>query len=130
MGRRSNDEMKKRIGGNLLKFREQAGLSQQQVAERLGLSVSTLSKIEQGHNGPSQTTLIKLAELFGRDPSHFYMAEPPPAVPRDQEFWLTKLAPGATVDDDLQSRLDRFLRDLNREQLKRLREKRGLPPRK
>lgn len=59
------------------KLRERAGLTKTQLADRLGLDLSTVSKWESGVSRPQTGTLLRLAdllsctidELFGRDPS-------------------------------------------------------------
>lgn len=45
-------------------FREQAGLMQIQLADKLGVDVSTVCKWESGENRPSTDRLLQLAEFF------------------------------------------------------------------
>lgn len=45
-------------------FREQAGLMQNQLADKLGVDVSTVCKWESGENRPTVNTLLRLAEFF------------------------------------------------------------------
>jgi transcriptional regulator with XRE-family HTH domain len=49
-----------RFGANVVWFRRQAGLSQGQLAERIGMSRMTLSRIEHGHRLPYLDTILKL----------------------------------------------------------------------
>lgn len=42
-----------------------AGLTQKQAAEKLGISLSTMSKWEQGVYDPSTEAYIQMAKLFG-----------------------------------------------------------------
>ena len=42
-------------------FREQAGLTQQELAEKSGLRQSHISRLEQAHHSPSALTLEKIA---------------------------------------------------------------------
>lgn len=46
-------------------FREQAGLTQQELAEKTGLRQSHISRLEQGHHSPSALTLEKIAGALG-----------------------------------------------------------------
>lgn len=51
--------------GNLLKdLRQQAGLTQKQLAERLWLSKATVSYYEQSLRYPSPEILVKIANIF------------------------------------------------------------------
>lgn len=52
------------IGSVLKKIRENAGLSQRQMAKSLGIAYSTLNKYENGKRQPSAQFLIKLCEKF------------------------------------------------------------------
>ena len=45
--------------------RVNAGLTQEQVHERLGIAMSTLSQIECGKSSPRYNTLCELCELYG-----------------------------------------------------------------
>lgn len=57
----------KMIRMDLLKIRKSKGLTQQQVAEKSGLSVSTISNIESGDNSYTTRSLIMYAEALGYD---------------------------------------------------------------
>ena len=49
------------VGAALLKARKEAGLTQDQLAERSGVSRITIARIEQAHINPSFRTLEALA---------------------------------------------------------------------
>jgi transcriptional regulator with XRE-family HTH domain len=51
--------------------REEAGLTQREVSERLGLSHTFLNKCETGERRVDVIELIQLAELYGRPPQFF-----------------------------------------------------------
>jgi len=53
-----------KIINNLKYSRERLGLSQQQVADKLGISVTTYLHIEKGHHSPRLETLLLLTDLF------------------------------------------------------------------
>lgn len=48
----------------LKRLREEAGLSQAALAEKAGLNVFGIAKIEQGLREPNWTTVLKLAEAL------------------------------------------------------------------
>lgn len=52
------------LGKKLLKLRTEQGLTQEQVAEKLGLKQNTYGRYE-CENTPKKETLIKIAKLFG-----------------------------------------------------------------
>src|SRR5687767_10981750 len=61
-----------RVSLRLKKLREQAGLTQQQLANRAGISYFTIAKIEQGNTkNPSTTVLYKLSTALGFDIDEF-----------------------------------------------------------
>jgi XRE family transcriptional regulator, regulator of sulfur utilization len=56
-------------GETLRTWRQEAGLSIREVAERSGLSVSFISLVERGKTEIAFTRLIRLADVFGRQAS-------------------------------------------------------------
>lgn len=58
-------------------LREQAGLSQVDVARRLGLDKSTVCRWESGENVPRTDKLPILADLFGCSIDELYGRDPP-----------------------------------------------------
>ena len=63
------------IGRNLKKARESAGLSQEELAELLGVSRATLSAIENGHIAIDSGKLLAAARVLGRPVSEFFAEE-------------------------------------------------------
>ena len=57
------ENLRKRIGSNLKKCRLNAQLTQEQVAERAGISVPFYGNIESGNRLMSMETLIALAKV-------------------------------------------------------------------
>jgi DNA-binding XRE family transcriptional regulator len=53
------------IAAELLKARLRAGLSQVELAARMGTSQSTIARLENGHTLPSTKTLLRYAEATG-----------------------------------------------------------------
>ena len=52
------------LGARLRFLRNEAGLTQKQLAERLNMRDNTISQYEQGDRTPSVETQMKLAQLF------------------------------------------------------------------
>ena len=52
----------------LKELRIKAGLTQQEVADKIGVTKATISKYEKGQRGPNH--IEKLAELYGVDPMY------------------------------------------------------------
>lgn len=55
------DEIYKKIGSNIKKYRKELGLTQQQLADRLDMSLNFIGKIEVGYDHPSLYTLIDIS---------------------------------------------------------------------
>ena len=61
---RQEEQFAKRLGRALAKQRAGANLTQEQVAERLGVEQETISRFERGATIPPLLRLIDLAELY------------------------------------------------------------------
>lgn len=57
-------QMEKVIGENISKYRERAGLTQAQLAERVGVGIPFISKVERGGSAMKLHTLYKFAEAL------------------------------------------------------------------
>ncbi len=56
-------------GGALVReARKKLGLTQRQLADRLGVDYTYISKIENGRNAPSKPVLRRLAQLMAGEP--------------------------------------------------------------
>lgn len=58
-------DMRKLVGRNAARLRQEAGLTQEQLAERSGLSQQYLSGLERGRRNPTVVTLYELATALG-----------------------------------------------------------------
>jgi transcriptional regulator with XRE-family HTH domain len=58
-------DMRKLVGRNFARLRKEADLTQEQLAERCGLSQQYLSKLENGHRNPTVVTLYEIAQGLG-----------------------------------------------------------------
>ncbi len=103
----------RKIGKNIKKIRMQKGLSQQQLAQKSGISQSFLSALENGKKSPTVDSLnkicrslgISLAEFFSRERSQEFAALPAEIVTLVEE--LRELSPGQI------QHLRSFIRSLN-----------------
>jgi transcriptional regulator with XRE-family HTH domain len=67
-------DMRKLVGRNARRLRREAGLTQEQLAERSGLSQQYLSDLERGKLNPTVVTLYELATALGV--SHVELVRP------------------------------------------------------
>lgn len=58
-----------RFGKTIKMLRADAGMTQEQLGAKSGVHPVFISGIERGKRNPTLTTIIKLAEAFGIDPS-------------------------------------------------------------
>ncbi|HZG09552.1 MAG TPA: helix-turn-helix transcriptional regulator [Allosphingosinicella sp.] len=58
-------DMRKLVGRNAARLRGEAGLTQEQLAERSGLSQQYISGLERGKRNPTVVTLYELASALG-----------------------------------------------------------------
>ena len=63
--RKEKDTVKKSLGEALKAHRIQCQMTQEFVAERLGVSRQAVSKWENGSSDPSTSNLLALAKLYG-----------------------------------------------------------------
>lgn len=71
-----SEEDRKRLAARLREAREAAGLSQEDVAQKLALPRPAISQIENGHRRVEALELARLAKLYGRPLSFFADEEP------------------------------------------------------
>jgi len=65
---RDEREFYRRLGGVVRELRRSRHLTQDQLAERLGLQRTSVTNMEQGAQGVSAYSLVRLAEALGADP--------------------------------------------------------------
>ncbi|WP_369393581.1 helix-turn-helix domain-containing protein [Streptomyces sp. CG1] len=85
------DSLDTRIGARLAELRTQHGLSLGELAERSGVSRSTLSRAERAETSPTAALLNRLCHVYGRTMSQLLSeveAAPAPLVrAADQQIW-------------------------------------------
>lgn len=62
-------DVRKVIGLNAHRVRLEKGLSQEQVAERMGIDRAYVSGLERGKRNPTATTIWHLARALGIEPA-------------------------------------------------------------
>lgn len=95
------------FGGRLRELREQAGLTQLQLAERAGLHRQSIAKLELGERRPAWPTLLALAKGLGVSVESFAAAPQGPAGegkprPRGRPPKRKPAAPAPPSAEDLQ----------------------------
>jgi transcriptional regulator with XRE-family HTH domain len=58
-------DMRKLVGKNVKRVREQSGLTQEQLAEASGFSQQYISSLEQGQRNPTIITVYEIAQALG-----------------------------------------------------------------
>lgn len=69
----SKSDIDKIFGKILREFRIKSGLTQEQLSEKLGISLKYISRIENGNNGIKTQTLIKYMNVLGITPNTLYL---------------------------------------------------------
>jgi transcriptional regulator with XRE-family HTH domain len=70
-----NDKARKKLAERLREARERKGLSQEEVAQSLGIPRPAVSQIENAHRRVEALELAQLAKLYGQ-PLSFFADEP------------------------------------------------------
>ncbi len=71
------------------KYREQFHLTQEELAERIGVSRQTVSKWERGESSPDTENLLKLSELYGVSIDDLLHSDPNPSAGGAQKYGRT-----------------------------------------
>ncbi|MEI8377364.1 MAG: helix-turn-helix transcriptional regulator [bacterium] len=69
------EQFYKKLGKRIKFLREQRGLTQQALAEKSGISLNYLGKIEVAMNKPRLKTIFKIAEALEINPYEFFNFE-------------------------------------------------------
>lgn len=67
MPRSNSNQLAEQVGQVIARQRAACGMSQEQVAERLGIGTEAVSRIERGVVTPNVDRLVELAAIFGCD---------------------------------------------------------------
>ncbi len=91
-------ETKQLLGLRIKNLRRRRGRTQEQLAERMGLSVNYLSRIERGLENPTLETLLRLAEALRMDPVDLFVFDSEELDPRRLRQLLARLITEARDD--------------------------------
>ena len=91
----SKAEIDKHFGKILKAYRKKAKITQEELAEKLGISLKYISRIENGNNGVKTQNLIQYMNILGVPPDTLYgkfMAHP--NVKKDMDLYnkITELS--------------------------------------
>ncbi|HTC60175.1 MAG TPA: helix-turn-helix transcriptional regulator [Solirubrobacteraceae bacterium] len=95
------DELYKQFGRQLRGFREEAGLTQDQIAERVKLKRTSITNIERGHQHIALHQLFLLAAAVGKNPSELLPATESAMRGLLPNETMVALRASAEHDDDL-----------------------------
>lgn len=80
------------IGKNIRQLREEAGLTQEELAEKLFVTRQTVSNYENGHTRPDLDMLLMIAEVLHADVTHILYGVP---TPPDKKRLIRQLVIGS-----------------------------------
>ena len=63
--KKTMSKLKKKFGQKVQSLRLEAGITQEQLADAVGLTIESISNIERGIFGPKFDNLEKIAEVLG-----------------------------------------------------------------
>ena len=93
------------LGARIAALRREAGLSQAQLALRLGISPSAMGMYEQGRREPSMETVVAMAKVFRVSTDYLLMGQPAEQEQEAlQEMLLSRIS---SADRRLEERKDR-----------------------
>jgi len=89
--------LRKTIGASIARARQSAGLTQEDVAERLGIGPEAVSRLERGVGSITAERLVVLADLFKCRSDQLLLGAS--ARPEDQGAAIAQLMDGLSPDD-------------------------------
>ena len=105
-------ELQHIIGRNLLHFRNAQGLTREQLAEKVGISVTFYSNLESGNRMMSVPTLCKLAEALCVSTDALLYENHPKAHTRNVELLMNSQNPKAAhLSEQIVRLISRELKD-------------------
>lgn len=104
-----------RLGARIRDARKAAGLSQEDLAERVDLSIESVSRAERGSITPTIWTLLRFAKALRLDLAELAGAEPTKRVVRRRPQLERAIRLIEDLDDDALEALGDFVRALTRQ---------------
>ena len=78
------------LSNNIKKYRNLSGLSQEELAEKAGVNLGTVNRLENRRQFPSQRTLNKLIKYFNIEPYQLFIDD---TKPFDKERYIETVYP-------------------------------------
>ena len=106
--------IRKSIGQSIARARQEADLTQEAVAERLGIGPEAISRLERGVGSVTAERLVVLAEMFGCRSDQLLLAAS--QRPEDQAGALWSMLEGLSAEDRdfILSHVDQLVAHLRR----------------
>jgi transcriptional regulator with XRE-family HTH domain len=101
-------ELKGILGKNIKSFRSRKRLSQADLAEKAGISITFLSNIERGNNFPLAGTLCSLAKVLGVEVFELFKGD---LVPSNSKELMNQLS------EDITKRMNLAMADVFKQYL-------------
>jgi len=70
--------IKKIVGQKIQEYRKNNKITQEQLAEMIGIETVSLSKIETGRSYPTSENLAKISKILNAEPYEFFLANKTP----------------------------------------------------
>ncbi len=86
------------VGTRIRQLRKERGLTQANLAQRIGVQQSDLCRMENGEYRVSLDTMFKILGVFGIEIGDFFRAETAPASPAEIEREVLRLFNRLTAD--------------------------------
>ena len=85
------NDSKRLIGLRIMQRRKELRLSQEKLAEKLGISKNHLSNIERGKYMPTTECILKISSILGNTPDYYLVGTP--TLETDEIVCLIKAMP-------------------------------------
>jgi len=91
-------ELRAILSANLKRYRNYREFTQEEMAEKLGISIPFLSDVENGRKWVSPATLVKLADVLGIEPHELFKPEQDlsPAMKLTLDKWSDEVIDAVT----------------------------------
>jgi transcriptional regulator with XRE-family HTH domain len=93
------NELRAILSANLKRYRNYRKFTQEEMAEKLEISIPFLSDVENGRKWVSPATLVKLADVLGIEPHELFKPEQnlSPAVKLTLDKWSDEVIEAVTT---------------------------------
>lgn len=111
---KASDPRDELVRRNLVKFRNDAGLSQAEAGDLSGVPVDAIRRYENGTTATVPgTALSELARIYGRSIDDFFMTSPPKPKLDEAPVLFLRARPGAKIDQDLYEKIQNMIDEAN-----------------